>query len=118
MMNPWVVLNSLRLTYGRPTPEENDALKSVWNQGWQPSEPIENLSLRLEEYYITSLAFGVTYTIAQMTQKAFDAVRRTRLYQTAELEWQGFDEQNATWGKFKMHFTQAYEAAGGNAPNG
>ena len=28
-MNPRAVLNSLRLTYGRPTPEENDALKSV-----------------------------------------------------------------------------------------
>ena len=53
-----------------------------------------------------------------MSQKAFNAVRRTRLYQTAELEWQGFDEQNATWGEFKLHFTQAYDAAGGNAPNG
>ena len=91
-MNPRAVLNTLRLTYGRPTPEENDALESVWNQGWQPSEPIENLFLRLEECYITSLAFGVAYTIEQMTQKAFDAVRRTRLYQTAELEWQGFDK--------------------------
>jgi len=86
IMNPRAVLNSPRLTYGRPTPEENDALESVWNQGWQPSEPIENLFLHLEECYITSLAFGVAYTIKQMTQKAFDAVRRTRLYQTAELE--------------------------------
>ena len=85
-MNPREVLNQLRLTYGRPTPEENDALEKVWNQGWQPLEPIENLFLRLEECYITLLAFGVAYTIEQMTQKAFDAVRRTRLYQTAELE--------------------------------
>ena len=117
-MNPREVLNQLRLTYGRPTPEENDALEKVWNQGWQPSEPIENLFLRLEECYITSLAFGVAYTIEQMTQKAFDAVRRTRLYQTAELEWQGFETMNQNWGEFKLHFTQAYEAAGGNAPNG
>ena len=117
-MNPRAVLNTLRLTYGRPTPEENDALESVWNQGWQPLEPIDNLFLRLEECYITSLAFGVAYTIKQMTQKAFNAVRRTRLYQTVELEWQGFDKENHKWGEFKMHFTQAYEAAGGNAPNG
>ena len=40
------------------------------------------------------------------------------LYQTGELEWQGFDEQNAIWGEFKMHFTQAYATAGSNAPNG
>jgi hypothetical protein len=53
-----------------------------------------------------------------MVQKAFDAIRRTRLYQTAELEWIGFDEENKTWSEFKLHFTQAYEAAGSNAPNG
>ena len=117
-MNPRAVLNTLRLTYRRPTPEENDALESVWNQGWQPSEPIGNLFLYLEECSIASLVFGVAYTIEQMTQKAFDAVRRTRLYQTAKLEWQGFDKENHTWGELKMHFTQAYEAAGGNAPNG
>ena len=28
-MNPGAVLNTLRLTYRRPTPEENDALESV-----------------------------------------------------------------------------------------
>ena len=85
-MNPRTVLNALRLTYGRPTPEENDALESVWNQGWQSSERIKNLFLCLKECYITSLAFDVAYTIKQMTQKAFDAIRRTRLYQTAEVE--------------------------------
>jgi hypothetical protein len=66
-MNPRAVLTTLRLTYGRPTPEGNDALKKVWNQGWQPSKPIENLFLHLKQCYITSLAFGVAYTIEQMT---------------------------------------------------
>ena len=32
-MNPRAVLDTLHLTYGRPTPEENEALESVWNQG-------------------------------------------------------------------------------------
>ena len=53
-----------------------------------------------------------------MTQNAFDAVRRTRLYQTAELEWQGFAEESSIWAEFKLHFTQVYEAAGGNTLNG
>ena len=85
-MDPNAILNKLRFMYGQPTPEESDALESTWNRGWAPSDSIENLFLRLEEGYITLLAFGVPYTIPQMTQKAFDTIRRTRLYQTAELE--------------------------------
>jgi hypothetical protein len=85
-MNTWGILNTLCLTYKHLTPEENDALESVWNQGWQPSESIKNLFLYLEECYITSLASGVAYTIKHMTQKAFCAIRRMWLYQTAELE--------------------------------
>ena len=84
-MDPHTILNKLRLTYGRLTPEENDALESTWNRGWAPSDPIENLFLCLEEGYITALAFGVPYTIPQMTQKVFDAIRLTCLYQTADL---------------------------------
>ena len=42
-MDPNAILNKLRLTYGRPTSEENDALESTWNRGWAPSDPIENL---------------------------------------------------------------------------
>ena len=44
-MNPRVIIDTLRITYGRPTPDENDALEGTWNQGWQPTEPIENLLL-------------------------------------------------------------------------
>ena len=104
-MNLRAIIDKLRVTYDRTTPDKNNALEGTWNRGWQPTGPIKNLFLRLEECYITSLAFGVAYTIPQMAQKAFDAIRHTHLYQAAELEWTGFDEENKTWSEFKMHFT-------------
>ena len=53
-----------------------------------------------------------------MVQKAFGTIRRTRLYQTTELEWTQFNEENKTLSEFKMNSIQAYKAVGGNPFNG
>ena len=49
------------------------------------------------------------YTQEQLIDKAIMAIQRTGLYETALLEWQGFDEVNKTWQQLKLHFEEAYE---------
>ena len=44
-----------------------------------------------------------------MADKALIAIQPTSLYYTAILEWNGIDEGNETWPKFKAHFTEAYD---------
>eukprot|EP00804_Cyclotella_cryptica_P001457 CCRYP_003690-RA/>CCRYP_003690-RA protein AED:0.47 eAED:0.47 QI:0/-1/0/1/-1/1/1/0/109 len=49
------------------------------------------------------------FTLEQVIDKAIIAIQRTGLYETALLEWQGFEEANKTWEQLKHHFEEAYE---------
>ena len=44
-----------------------------------------------------------------MADKALTAIQSTGLYETAILEWQGFNPANKTWPELKSHFGEAYE---------
>jgi hypothetical protein len=37
-------------------------------------------------------------------------IQKTKLYETAMMEWESFKEANKTWNELKLHFTEAYEA--------
>ena len=50
------------------------------------------------------------HTSMQLLDKGLDNVKKTGLFITAVVEWNGFDELNKTWNEFKAHFTEAYEA--------
>eukprot|EP00804_Cyclotella_cryptica_P006044 CCRYP_000272-RA/>CCRYP_000272-RA protein AED:0.46 eAED:0.46 QI:0/-1/0/1/-1/1/1/0/109 len=49
------------------------------------------------------------FTLEQVMDKAISAIQRTGLYETALLEWQGFNDANKTWEQLKLHFEEAYE---------
>ena len=106
---PKTILNNLRSKYGVATPAETEANDAQWRAGWNPSEPIESLFLRLEDCFTFAIASPPPYTEAQMVGKALDAIRKTGLYETAVVEWQGFDEANKNWPQLKAHFEEAYE---------
>eukprot|EP00804_Cyclotella_cryptica_P010472 CCRYP_012303-RA/>CCRYP_012303-RA protein AED:0.45 eAED:0.14 QI:0/0/0/0.6/1/1/5/0/1176 len=80
-----------------------------FDQPWDPNEPIEALFDRLEECYIFAIMAKPPFTLEQVIDKAIIAIQRTGLYETALLEWQGFDEANITWEQLKHHFEEAYE---------
>jgi hypothetical protein len=102
-------LDNLRTKYGACTPNEKTANNLRFDQPWDPNEPIEALFDRLEECYIFSIMAKPPFTLEQVIDKAIIAIQRTGLYETALLEWQGFDEDNKTWWQLKSHFEEAYE---------
>ena len=106
---PKTILNRLRDIYGRTTPVEKQANEQRWCQAWNPSDPIESLFMRLEDCFVFALASRPPYTEEQMVDKALTAIQSTGLYETAVLEWQGFDAANKTWPELKSHFGEAYE---------
>ena len=106
---PKAILARLRDIYGRTTPAEKKANETLWSQNWNPADPIEALFMRLEECFVFALASKPPYTEEQMVDKAITAIQSTGLYETAILEWQGFDDANKTWPELKSHFGEAYE---------
>ena len=107
--DPKAILARLRDIYGRTTPAEKRANETLWSQNWNPADPIESLFMRLEECFVFALAAKPAYTEEQMVDKALMAIQSTGLYETAILEWQGFDPANKTWPELKSHFGEAYE---------
>lgn len=108
--NPRDILDHLSQLYGRPTPKEKKANNDRFSAGWdRTSESIEDLFSRLEECYVTSIIAAPPYTMEQMIDKGVMAIQSTGLYQTAMLEWNGFDPANKTWPELKSHFSEAYE---------
>eukprot|EP00804_Cyclotella_cryptica_P006088 CCRYP_010701-RA/>CCRYP_010701-RA protein AED:0.44 eAED:0.36 QI:0/-1/0/1/-1/1/1/0/470 len=107
--HPREILDSLRVKYGACTPNEKTANNQRFDQPWDPNEPIEALFDRLEECYIFAIMAKPPFTLEQVIDKAIIAIQRTGLYETALLEWQGFEEANKTWEQLKHHFEEAYE---------
>ena len=107
--NPREILDNLRGKYGACTPNEKTANNQRFDQPWDPNEPIEALFDRLEECYIFSIMAKPPFTLEQVIDKAIIAIQRTGLYETALLEWQGFEDANKTWWQLKLHFEEAYE---------
>ena len=107
--NPRDILDGLRAKYGTCSPNEKTANNQRFDQPWDPNEPIEALFDRLEECYIFSILAKPPFTLEQLIDKAIIAIQRTALYETALLEWQGFDDANKTWEQLKLHFEEAYE---------
>ena len=107
--NPKQILADLKVKYGTCTPDEKTANDVRFAAPWNPSEPIESLFDRLEDCYVFAIQAKPPYTQEQLIDKAIMAIQRTGLYETALLEWQGFDEVNKTWQQLKLHFEEAYE---------
>lgn len=107
--DPRQILADLRVKYGTATPNDKAANEQAFNQPWNPNEPIEALFDRLEECYVYSIMAKPPYTMEQLIDKAIIAIQRTGLYETALLEWTGFEEENKTWQQLKLHFEEAYE---------
>ena len=64
----------------------------------------------LEELFVQVVQAGVPYSQAQLLDKGLGNLKKTGLFITAVVEWNGFDPLNKTWNNFKAHFTEAYEA--------
>ena len=107
--DPKLILNTLRLNYGRMTPLEKSTMERRWSEGWNPNEPIENFFDCLEDCYVQSITQPPAYTAEQMVDKALTAIQTTGLFPTAILEWNGFMNIHQTWPEFKSHFQEAYE---------
>ena len=60
-------------------------MEADWSAAWNPSEPIELLFDRLEDWYVLSVAAKPAYTQEKMIDKALTAIQRTGLYPTAIL---------------------------------
>ena len=90
------------------TPAEKTKMEADWSAAWNPSEPIELLFDRLEEFYVLSVAAKPAYTQEQMIYKVLTTIQRTGLYSTAILEYQAFPTENKNWAELKNHFAEAY----------
>ena len=106
---PRTILDYLRNLYGRPTPNEKTHNKTMGIASYNPSDPIEDLFDRLEEFFAVALVAKPAYSAEQMVDKALIDIQLTSLYSTAILEWNAIDEVNQTWPEFKSHFTEAYD---------
>ena len=75
---------------------------------WNPSEPIKELINCLEDCYIFAIYMPPAYT-TQLIERTHTQVKRTVLYSTAVVEWEGFVAVNKTWPEWKEYFIKAYE---------
>jgi hypothetical protein len=107
--DPKQILANLRTKYGAATPADKANNEKMFNQPWNPNEPIEALFDRLEECYVVSIMSKPAFTMEQLIDKAIVAIQRTGLYETALLEWNGFAPEHKTWPELKSHFEEAYE---------
>ena len=108
--SPGLILASLNRRYGTLTPAEKEQAATAWNATWNPAEPIETMFFHLEELYRQSVRAGIPHTSMQLLDKGLDNVKKTGLFITAVVEWNGFNDLNKSWNEFKAHFTEAYEA--------
>ena len=105
---PKVILQGLQNNYGQMAPAEKTKMEAEWSAAWNPSEPIELLFNRLEDFYVLSVAAKPAYTQEQMIDKALTGMQRTGLHPTVILEYQVFPTENKNWTEFKNHFAEAY----------
>ena len=59
---PQTILDHLRNLYGRPTPEKKTHNKTMWEASYNPSDPIEDIFDRLEEFFVVSLVAKPAYS--------------------------------------------------------
>ena len=107
--DPREVIATLTTCYGQKTTTEVNNQDNRWRMDWNPSEPIEELIDWLEDYYIFVVYMPPAYTPAQRIKRAHTQVKRTGLYPTAVVEWEGFSAVNKSWPEWKEHFIEAYE---------
>lgn len=69
-----------------------------------------NIFFHLEELFVQAVQAGVPYSSMQLLDTGLDNVKKTGLFITAVVEWNGFDPGNKSWYEFKAHFTEGYEA--------
>jgi hypothetical protein len=108
--DPRVILASLNRRYGTLTPAEKEQASTAWNASWNPAEPIETMFFHLEELFRQSVRAGIPYSLMHLLDKGLDNIKKTGLFITAVVEWNGFDDANKSWNEFKAHFTEAFEA--------
>ena len=108
--DPRAILSGLHRRYGTLKPEEKEWAGLKWNSPWNPSDPIESMFFNLEELFVQDVQAGVPYSQAQLLDRGLDNLKKTGLFITAVVEWNGFDPLNKTWNNFKSHITEAYKA--------
>ena len=106
---PRTILDHLRNLYGRPTPNEKIHNKTMWTAPYNPSDPIEDIFDRLEEWFVLALVAKPAYSTEKIVDKALISIQLTSLYSKDILEWNEIDEVNQTWPGFKAHFTKVYD---------
>ena len=108
--DPRTIIAGLRERYGQATPEEKEQNERRFGQGWlTASQSFEDFTAILERCYVAAVHARPPFTVEQMLDKGVTGVMKTGLYQTALLEWNGFDAANKTWDEFKAHFAEAYD---------
>ena len=65
--------------------------------------------LNVEELFVCAVITGVSYSQAQLLDRALDNIKQTGLYMMAFMDWNRYDPANKTWEISKAHFVQAYE---------
>ena len=108
--DPRTILDSLHRRYGTLTPSEKERASQAWNNAWNPAEPIETMFFHLEELFVQAVRAGVPYSSMQLLDKGLDNIKKTGIFITAIVEWNGFDDADKSWNNFKAHFTEAFAA--------
>ena len=52
---------------------------------------------------------GPPYTEDQLLERAYIQIKRTGLFSTGVVKWEGFGNANKTWPEWKSHLIKAYE---------
>ena len=71
---------------------QKTAAEVSWREPWNPTEPIENMFLKLEELFVQAIITGLAYTYSQLIDKALDCVKPTGLYVSASQDWNALSQ--------------------------
>ena len=108
--DPRAILDGLHSRYGTLTPAEKEHASLAWNLAWNPANPIETMFFHLEELFVQAVRAGVPYSSVQLLDKGLDNVKKTGIFITAIVEWNGFVDADKSWNNFKAHFAEAFAA--------
>ena len=87
--DPRQIIALLTTRYGQRTTTEVHKQDERWRRDWNPSKPTEELIDRLEDCFIFVIYMRPAYTQPQLTERAHTQFKRTGLYPTAVVEWEG-----------------------------
>jgi hypothetical protein len=101
------MLAHLKSTYGKITPEELEANRSMLSAVWNPDDPMEDFWVRIKEVQCFATAGHEPLSDAAIMRLTLPVFEATGVFTSAVEKWRDMDEAEWTMSTYQRHFQKA-----------